>query len=119
MQEGLGVLSDICWAAGADSILPGLHGIPEVLSSPAEAEVLRTKTIKAKDTISASNHAFCTTRMGATAEQGAVDVWGRAHETDNLYVADTGNFAASSGVNPMLLCMALADRIALGIHDTL
>ncbi|MGB0971940.1 MAG: hypothetical protein ACPGVG_13410, partial [Mycobacterium sp.] len=26
--------------------------------------------------------------------------------------ADTGIFAASSGVNPMLLCMALADRVA-------
>jgi choline dehydrogenase-like flavoprotein len=112
MQRGLGILSDICWASGADYILPGLHGIPEVLKNPAEAEILRTKPLKASDTISASNHAFCTTRMSHDPARGVVDVHGRVHELDNVYIADTGIFAASPGVNPMLLCMALADRIA-------
>lgn len=112
MQKGLTILSDICWAAGAESILPGLHGIPEVIHSKAEAEVIRRHRLEAKDTISAANHAFCTARMSPDEERGAVDEDGRCHGLDNVYLADTSIFAASSGVNPMLLCMALADRIA-------
>lgn len=117
MQKGLGILSDICWAGGAEAILPGLNGIGEVLRSPGEAEIIRNHRLRPKDTITASNHAFCTTRMSTDPAKGVVDELGRCHDLDNLYVADTGIFAASSGVNPMLLCMALADRIALEIAD--
>ena len=119
MQKGLGILSDICWASGAEAILPGLHGIPEVIERKEDAEVIRAHRLKASDTIAASNHAFCTTRMSPSARLGVVDESGRCHDLDNLYIADTGIFAASSGVNPMLLCMALADRVALGIHARL
>ncbi|MEM9695179.1 MAG: GMC family oxidoreductase N-terminal domain-containing protein [Myxococcota bacterium] len=115
MQKGLGILADICWEAGAHSILPGLHGVPEVITSRDEAEIIRTYPMKANHTVSAANHAFCTTRMSRDPDRGAVDAWGRVHEASNVFVADTGNFAASSGVNPMLLCMALSDRIASGI----
>jgi hypothetical protein len=115
MQRGLGILSDICWAAGAECILPGLHGIPEVLGSRVEAEIIRQKPLRASDTISAANHAFCTTRMSKEPDDGVVDDTGRLHGCDNVYVADTGVFAASPGVNPMLLCMAIADRVATQI----
>jgi choline dehydrogenase-like flavoprotein len=115
MQKGLGILSDICWAAGAESILPGINGIPEVIRSPDEAAIIRKRPLKANDTISASNHAFCTARMAPDPARGVVDEDGRCHGLDNLFVADTSNFAASPGVNPMLLCMALADRIAARI----
>jgi choline dehydrogenase-like flavoprotein len=115
IQRGLGVLSDICWASGAVGILPGIHGVPELIESKAEAEVLRTRKLTAADTISAANHAFGTTRMSRRAEDGVVDEDGRCHELDNVYVADTGIFAGSPAVNPMLTCMALADRVAQGI----
>lgn len=112
MRKGLGILSDICWAAGAEAILPGLNTIPEVLHSKEDAEVIKHAPLLPKDTIAASNHAFCTTRMSPDPKRGVVDESGRCHDLDNLYIADTGIFAASSGVNPMLLCMALADRVA-------
>ena len=115
MREGLGILSDICWAAGAESILPGLHGVPEVIHNKADADVIRKTKLKPSHTIAASNHAFCTTRMSHDPKRGVVNEHGRCHELDNVYVADTGIFAASPGVNPMLLCMALADRIATTI----
>lgn len=115
MRKGLGILSDICWAAGAVSILPGLHAVPEVVESREAAEAIRHAKLEASHTIAASNHAFCTTRMSSDPTRGVVDTWGRCHDLDNVYIADTGIFAASPGVNPMLLCMALADRIALGI----
>lgn len=112
IQRGLGVLSDICWASGAVSILPGLHGVPEQIDSRAESEILRTMKLKCSDTITAANHAFGTTRMSRSATEGVVDTEGRCHGTENLYIADTGIFAGSPAVNPMLTVMALADRIA-------
>jgi choline dehydrogenase-like flavoprotein len=115
IQRGLGILSDICWASGATSILPGLHGVPEVIGSKAEAEIIRTKKLGVRDTISAANHAFGTTRMARKKGDGVVDEGGRHHDLDNVYIADTGIFPGSPAVNPMLTCMALADRIAQGI----
>lgn len=113
--RGLGILSDIAWASGATSVLPGIRGLPEVLASKAEAEVLKTAKVRPRDAVVGSNHAFGTTRMSKRPEDGVVDEWGRHHQVHNLYVADTGIFAGSPAVNPMLTVMALADRIAHGI----
>ncbi|APR77836.1 Glucose-methanol-choline (GMC) oxidoreductase:NAD binding site protein [Minicystis rosea] len=115
IQRGLGILSDICWASGAIGILPGIHGVPELIGTKRESEILKTKKLVAADTISAANHAFGTTRMSKRPEDGVVDEHGRCHELDNLYITDTGIFPDSPAVNPMLTCMALADRIAQGI----
>ena len=115
IQKGIGILSDICWAAGATHILPGLHGVPEILRSKEEAEIIREKKLRGTDTIAAANHAFGTTRMSSRPGDGVVDERGRCHDADNLYVVDTGIFPGSPAVNPMLTCMALSDRIARGI----
>lgn len=112
IQRGVCILSDISWASGATAILPGLHGIPEQLNSKAESDVLRTMKLKGSDTIAAANHAFGTTRMAKDPKQGVVNQDGRCHGIDNLYISDTGIFASSPAVNPMLTVMALADRIA-------
>jgi choline dehydrogenase-like flavoprotein len=115
LQRGLGILSDICWASGAVGVLPGLHGVPELLSRQADADVLKIRKLAPADAVSAANHAFGTTRMSRHPEDGAVDEDGRLHALDNVYVADTGIFPGSPAVNPMLTAMALADRIARGI----
>ncbi len=115
IQRGVAILSDICWASGATAILPGLHGVPEVLESKAESEILRTMKLKGSDTITAANHAFSSTRMSKSPREGVVDEDGRCHGFDNLFIADTGIFASSPAVNPMLTVMALADRIATRI----
>ena len=115
LMRGMAILSDIAWAAGAVEVLPGIHGLPERMHSKAESEVLRTAKVKPSETVTAANHAFGSTRLSARAEDGAVDGWGRVHNFDNLYVADTGVFPASPAVNPTLTGMALADRFAQAI----
>ncbi len=119
LQQGLAILSDIAFAAGAEEILPGLHGVPDRLRSKAEADILRSKRLAPRDMITAANHAFGTTRMSSRPEDGVVDLWGRCHDLDNVYISDTGIFAGSPAVNPMLTCMALADRIATRLAATL
>jgi choline dehydrogenase-like flavoprotein len=117
LQRGLQILSDICWAAGAEAILPGLHGVPDRITSKRDAEILRTRRLEARDTISAANHAFGTARMSRRPAEGVVDEGGRCHDMENVYIADTSIFPGSPAVNPMLTCMALADRIACGIAN--
>ena len=115
LKRGVDILCDICWASGAEAILPGIHGLPEIVRSKQETEALQRTRIRATDPIVASNHAFGTTRMSRLPADGVVDEHGRCHDADNVYVADTGIFPDSPAVNPMHVCMALADYIAAGI----
>ncbi len=119
LMHGLAILSAICWASGAMSVLPGINGLPEVLQREKreQAEILRTATVAPRDAVIGSNHAFGTTRMSKSPKDGVVDERGRHHQMRNLYIADTGIFVGSPAVNPMLTVMALADRVARGIIE--
>jgi choline dehydrogenase-like flavoprotein len=116
LQRAISVLAEMFFAAGATKILPGVHGLPEEMYSPQEAEVLRTRELRPTDVVCAANHVFSTTRMHGDPRRGVVDEDGRCHDLDNLYLADTGVFPRSPGVNPMLTGMALAHRTA-GVID--
>ena len=115
----LQVLTELFFAAGASKVLPGVHGIPDELHSPEEAEVLRRREIRPTDLVVASNHVFCTTRMHGDPRKGVVDELGRCHDLENLYIADTGVFPRCTGVNPMFTGMALAHRTAGIIAETI
>jgi len=110
MLRSIHVLAEIFFAAGAEKIMPGVHGLPDELHSVEEAEVLRDHPIRPGDLVTASSHVFCTTRMHGDPAQGVVDEDGRCHDFDNLYIADTGIFPRCPSVNPMLTAMALAHR---------
>ncbi len=110
-------IARIFFAAGAKTILPGVHGIQEEIHSIEEADVLRTTAFSATDFVTASNHAFCSTRMHGDPAQGVVDELGQSHDLPNLYVVDTGIFPRCSSVNPMLTSMALAHRTAETLLD--
>ena len=112
VANALWTLAEIFFAAGARRILPGVHGIPPVLHSLREAEILRTQRFKASQLVMGGNHAFCTTRMHGDPRRGVVDELGKCHDLDNLYIADTGVFPQCPTVNPMWTGMALAHRTA-------
>ncbi len=63
-----------------------------------------------------SFHQMGTAAMGAN-RQAVVDERGEVHGVRGLFVADASTFPASSGVNPMLTIMAIADHVARGIQD--
>jgi choline dehydrogenase-like flavoprotein len=119
LARALHVLAEIFFAAGARSIVPGVHGIPSELHSREEAEVLRTKTLRPGDLVLGGNHAFCTTRMHGDPGRGVVDELGRCHDLDNLWIADSGVFPRCPSVNPMWTIMALARRSAHALADRL
>jgi choline dehydrogenase-like flavoprotein len=119
LAKALWALSEIFFAAGARSVVPGVHGIPEELHSRSEAEVLRTHPLAISDIVLGGNHAFCTTRMHGDPCRGVVDEHGKCHDFENLWIADTGVFPRCPSVNPMWTAMALAHRTAQTLADRL
>jgi choline dehydrogenase-like flavoprotein len=66
---------------------------------------------------SAGWHLLGTARMGSDPATSVVDPWGKAHDVDNLYVADGSVFVTAGGVNPTNTIAGLALRCADGIVE--
>jgi len=64
-----------------------------------------------------SFHQMGTCAMAADPSRGAVKETGESFEARGLYVADGSCFPLSSGVNPMITIMAIADHVARGIAE--
>ena len=83
-------------------------GLPEVEIAPW---LIRADT--AWEThVSGSFHQVGTTRMASSADQGVVDPDCRVHGLDNLWVAGGSVFPTGGAVNPTLMIVALALRLA-------
>jgi choline dehydrogenase-like flavoprotein len=119
LGRALYTLAEIFFAAGARSLLPGVHGMPDEIRSLDAARALLEGEIRARDLVLGGNHAFCTTRMHGDPERGVVDEFGRCHDFENLYIADSGVFPRCPSVNPMWTVMALARRTAHALADRL
>jgi choline dehydrogenase-like flavoprotein len=115
LQFGMVRLAEMFFAVGAKSVLHGVHGLPALLEKPSDIDLLRNKRLKPADLLVGSNHVFGTTAMGADPSRHAVDMDGRVHGLENVYVVDSGIFPGTCAVNPMLTIMALADRSATRI----
>lgn len=59
-----------------------------------------------------SRHLHGGCRAGVDPAESVVDLWGRVHDLDNVYVVDGSYFPYSGGVNPTLTIQANALRIA-------
>jgi choline dehydrogenase-like flavoprotein len=64
-----------------------------------------------------SFHQMGTAAMGRDPAQSVTDETGAVHGARGVYVADAGTFPRSSGVNPMITIMAIADHVARGIAE--
>ena len=63
-------------------------------------------------------HQMASGSMGADPARSVVGETGQAHEVKGLYVADASAFPTSSGVNPMITIMALADHVGRAMIET-
>ncbi len=117
LQETNALLAEMFRAAGAREVLPGMRGLPAVLSADDAPERIRAARVTATDLPTASNHVFGATPMGADPATAATDKHGAVYGTEDLYVVDTGLFPESPGVNPMLTAMALAHAIGGTVAD--
>ncbi len=110
LADGLRKLSELLFAAGAESLYPGVSGVPEMRSR----EALR----KLPDVLPAGRshlmtiHLFSSCAMGEAKNLCAVDSFGRVHGFKRLFVSDASLLCTAPGVNPQGTIMALARRNA-------
>lgn len=64
-----------------------------------------------------SFHQMASCAMGADPRRGVVGETGETFDLPGLYLADGSAFVTSSGANPMITIMAIADHVARGIAD--
>ncbi len=107
-RAGARRLAEMHFAAGAVRVYPGVHGAPDVLTSPDELSKLDTLSLDPRDWSIISSHLFSTCRMGADERSGVVGFDGAVHGTAGLWVLDASALPTNLGVNPQHTIMALA-----------
>jgi choline dehydrogenase-like flavoprotein len=124
VRRGLQGAAQVLAAAGAEEIV-SLH-TPPVRVRPREPGWLErfTSGMDARGYDKArmsfiSFHQMGSAAMGQDRRRSVVTEMGETHELRRLYVADASVFPTSSGVNPMITIMALADHIARGLAGAL
>ena len=108
---GIALVTEIFFAAGAESVYPAVAGVGE-LHHPREAAALRDGRFGAAALMPTGFHPMGTARMGRDPGRAVVDSWGAVHGARGLYVADASLFPTCVGVNPQVSIMAFATRIA-------
>jgi choline dehydrogenase-like flavoprotein len=112
-RQGLRVMGELLFAAGAESVDLGLRGYPSHVTDPADLARLEADgPRRASAFTSAVTHLFGTARMGADPARSVVGPDFRHHDVDRLYVADSSVFPTNTGVNPQISIMALATLCA-------
>jgi choline dehydrogenase-like flavoprotein len=111
LQEANALLAEMFAAAGANEVLCGIRGLPELLDASTAARQIREARLDPTDFPTSSNHVMGGLCMGTDPKRSATDAWGKVWGVDNLYVADTSLYPMSPGVNPMLTAMALGHRL--------
>ena len=120
VRRGIEEAGRVHWAAGAEEVST-LHTQPVRLRRSggagieAFAEQVRRLPVDRNQSQLFSAHQMGTCRMGTDKDASVCDETGAVRGVKGLYVADTSLFPASSGVNPMLTVMALADMLGDGL----
>jgi len=109
--EGIALVTEIFFAAGARAVHTGIAGVRE-LRHPREAAVLRDGGCGPARLQPTGFHPMGTVRMGRDPARAPTDGWGRVRGVDGLRVADASLFPTCVGVNPQVSIMAFATRIA-------
>lgn len=115
LQQATATLAEMLFAVGAVRVYPGIHGLPQVLESPAGLAELRNAKVGPQDLPIGSNHVFGTMAMGRDPARHPCEPDGRVRGVDGLFVSDTSLLPSSPGANPMLIVWALADRNAAAV----
>lgn len=114
--RGLGLLSEVLFAAGARTVHLGIDGVAP-LHGPGDIAAVLAEPVRPSRLALSTVHLMGTAAMGADPVSAVCDGSGAVHDSAGLYVADASLFPGPVGVNPMLTIMALATRVAAGIVD--
>lgn len=108
-RRGLRIMGEMMFAAGAETVSPGVFGFNETVDDPRELRALEeTGPDDPRAYMAAATHLFGTCRMGSSAADNVARLDFRHHEFERLYLADSSVFPTNLGVNPQIPIMAMA-----------
>jgi choline dehydrogenase-like flavoprotein len=108
LRQGMRALGEMHFAAGADEIVTGVHGLPEVMRSPDELRLFDAAPLDPRAYSLVATHLFGGCSAGRDAARSVVDPQLKVHGLDGLYVMDASIFPSNTGVNPQHSIMAIA-----------
>ncbi|MFN7134435.1 MAG: GMC family oxidoreductase, partial [Myxococcales bacterium] len=117
MFEGMRILAECFFAAGARQVLLPIYGM-QPLRDADELKKIDAR-IPARQVECAAFHPLGSARMGLEASRACVQPTGEAFDVKGLYVADGSLFPTSIGVNSQLPIMTVATKVAWGIREAL
>lgn len=112
IRKGIRVTAEMLFAAGAHSVVPGVYGMPPVITSVDQAAQFETGPPDPRAYSVVMSHMFGTARMAIEERSGVVDSNFTVHGTENLYVVDSSVFPTNTGVNPQHPIMGVAMHAA-------
>ena len=114
LYESMIVSAEIFFAAGAERIHAPAGKTFFIESSDRDRleDMISKEEMQPGKVSLASAHLMGGCRMGSDPNESVTDEWGKVHELEWLYVADSSLFPRCSEVNPYITIMALADRVA-------
>ncbi|MCS7143859.1 MAG: GMC family oxidoreductase [Archaeoglobaceae archaeon] len=101
----------ILLSAGAKNVITPSYNFPFI------RDLSEIKKIAPNGVVWSAYHPQGTCRMSKDPFRGVVDSYGKAHDFDNLYIADASIFPSSVKVNPMVSIMGFAMRTAERISE--
>ena len=124
LARGMAEAARVHLAAGADEVM-SLHTVPVTLrrtsaTTSRDIDAFCERIVAGRVGRNRSGvfsaHQMGTCRMGRDARSAVCDERGEVFGAKGLYVADASSFPLSSGVNPMVTVMALAQCVATEIE---
>ena len=112
MQQALGLICRMMFAAGATEVFPGLGNAPEVLHDVSEVDAIENAKLERADFHMMASHLFGTACAGADPQRSVVGPDLQSHELPGLYVMDASVFPTNLGVNPQHSIMTVVWRAA-------
>jgi choline dehydrogenase-like flavoprotein len=109
VRRGVCLLGEMLLAAGADFVVPGVHGWHERVTDRAVmAKFEEEGPLDPHAYAMAVTHMFGTCRMGSQSGNSVVGSDLRHHAVDRLHVVDSSVFPSNTGVNPQTAILTLA-----------
>jgi choline dehydrogenase-like flavoprotein len=108
LRQGMKRTAELHFLAGATEVLSGIHGMPEVLTSPDQLRLYDDAPLGVRSYHLVATHLFGTCRAGRDPRTSVVDPMLQAHGVPGLYVMDASVFPSNTGVNPQHSIMAVA-----------
>ncbi len=119
LKVGLVRVAEMMFAAGARSIYPGIHGLPEEARSMDEMKRLTSLPDDPRLFHGIMSHMFGTAVMGPDPERSVVDCNGEVHGLQGLSVFDSSIFPTNMGVNPAHTISAISWLLAERLGERL